>query len=578
MSNKRAFIALFFYFLLQANVYSLTLIDEHSFFQDTTKIAKEKKGALGFIKKLFHHSDSAKLAKKFIHQHHKLLKDNKTPTFASEIKNAVLKDSIFKTGKDFELGYEVFGWYPYWEKDYYKYLNFSLLSTIAYFSYEVDPKTGEATSTHDWSTSPLIDSIQKYPDKKILLTVSNFGQNNNKRFLKNTTAVDQLVKNLIKLLGDRKGHGVCIDFEGVDKRQKAAYTSFLLTLSNRLKKANKEYQVYITLPSVNWSDALDFKSINQSVDKFVIMGYDYYGKTSTVAGPVSPLDSGKEWEPYNLTTSVDYYLDNNIPSAKILLALPTYGSLWETKSQSLQSKAKEFIGNRTFSYIKSEIEKNEQIYIEPISKSAYSTYSIKENKNQYRQCWFENDSSFVYKTRLIKDKKLGGIGLWALGYDKGYNDIWRVISAEMVKPTEEITSAGTETDSTNTSSSSIFSGISKKLGLTDPTSKINTVERKLVSITNYKNVLLYTMSFILFFACVGFLWAMFSPNTRASFFNDASLKSYYIGLMLLLAIVVFRMLGWIEDNTVMLIIGFLLGLVAFYLANKIVERKKKELP
>jgi len=575
MSNKRAFIALFFFLLLQSNAYAVTLIKEYSFFQDTTKVIKKKKGAIQFIKKLFHHSDSSKLAKKFIHQHHKLLKDNKIPTFASQVKNITLKDSIFKTEKGFKLGYEVFGWYPYWEKDYYKYLNFSLLSTIAYFSYEVDPDTGNAVSIHDWLTTPLIDSIQKFPDKKILLTVSNFGQENNRKFLKNTNAIDQLVKNLIKLLEDRKGNGVCVDFEGVNKKEKEEYTSFLITLSNRIKKANKNYKVYITLPSVNWSDALDFKSINQSVDKFVIMGYDYYGKTSTVAGPVSPLNSGKEWEPYNLTTSVDYYLENKIPSNKILLALPTYGSLWETKTQSLQSKAKEFIGNRTFSYIKSEIEKNEQIYIEPVSKSAYSTYSIKEDKNQYRQCWFENDSSFVYKTRLIKDKKLGGLGLWALGYDKGYNDIWKVISDEMAMPKKEMTQA--HLDSIR-NSGSVFSSISEKLGLMDPNSKINKVEKKLVTISNYKNVLLYTMSFILFFACLGFLVAMFSSNTRASFFNDSSLKGYYIGLMLLLAIVVFRMLGWIQDNTVMLIIGFLLGLVAFYMANKIVEQKKKELP
>ncbi len=573
---------MFFFLLFQSSVYSLTLIEAYSFVQDTSEVTKKTKGALGFIKKLFHHNDSSKLAKKFIHQHHKLLKDTKKSTFATGIKKILHKDSVFKTRKDFELGYEVFGWYPYWEKDYYKYLNFSLLSTVAYFSYEVNPKTGNAITTHDWSTTPLIDSIQQYSDKKILLTVSNFGQKNNRSFLNNTKAVDQLVKNLIKLLADRKGNGICIDFEGVAKKEKEEYTSFLLTLSNELKKANKDYLVYITLPSVNWSEALEFASINQSVDKFVIMGYDYYGKTSTVAGPVSPLESGKEWEPYNLTTSVDYYLENKIPGEKLLLALPTYGSIWETKTQSLQSKAKAFIGNRTFSYIKTEIEKNEQIYIEPLSKSAYSTYSIKGNKKQYRQCWFENDSSFVYKTKLIKDKKLAGIGLWALGYDKGYNDIWKVISTEMSKPAkksiDEETAVATNDSIGNNDSNSIFSGITKKLGLTDPDSKINTVEKKLISITNYKNILLYTMSFILFFACVGFLGAMCTPNTRASFFNDASLKGYYIGLMLLLAIVVFRMIGWIEDNTVMLTVGFLLGILAFYLANKIIERKKKELP
>ena len=577
MNIKRAFILVLFFLFFQSYAYSksVALTKEYSLYQDTTKVLKKAKGKLSFIKKLFHHSDSAKLARKFIHQHHKELKEKQSPTFVTDTDTVKLKNIVFKTKKNFQLGYEVFGWYPYWEKDYYKYLNYNLLSTIAYFSYEVDPKSGNAITTHDWDTTPIVDSIKAYPDKKILLTVSNFGEKNNRKFLKNTTAVNQLVENLIQLLEQRKGNGVCIDFEGVAKSQKEEYTSFLLTLSNKLKKANKDYLVYITLPSVNWSEALDFNSINQTVDKFVIMGYDYYGKTSSVAGPVSPLNSDKTWEPYNLTTSVDYYLENKIPNNKLLLALPTYGSLWETKTQSLQSKVKNYIGSRTFSYIKKNIEGNEQIYIEPISKSVYSSFSIKGDKNQFRQCWFENDSSFVYKTKLIKEKKLGGLGIWALGYDKGYDDIWNVINVEMAVESEN--SDEKEQDSVK-NASSIFSKIVNTLGLKDPKSKINTVEEKLVSITNYKNVLLYTMSFVLFFACVGFIWAMFSPNTRAGFFNNTSLKGYYIGLMLLLAIVIFRILDAIDDFIVMLIIGFLLGVLAFYIANGIVERKKKELP
>lgn len=551
--------------------------------QDSSKIVKKAAKEVGFLKKLFHHDDSTKLARKFVHQHHKLLKDKKTLTFATDTKNVDLKSSFLDTDENFELGYEVFGWYPYWEKDYYKYINFSLLSTIAYFSYEVNPETGNAISTHDWETTALIDSIRMHPNKRILLTVSNFGEKNNRNFLRNPKAIDQLISNLITLLAKRKGDGVCIDFEGVKSKEKDEYTGFLLSLSSRLKKANKDYKIYITLPSVNWSESLEFEALGQAVDTFVIMGYDYYGKTSNVAGPVSPLESGKSWEPYNLTTSVDYYLQNKIPSQKLILALPTYGSLWETKNQSLQSKVKNYIGSRTYSYIRSEIENKESIYLEPISKSAYSAYRIKTDNatTQYRQCWFENDSSFVYKTRLIKEKKLAGLGLWALGYDKGYDDIWKIISTELSKSAKEAStgSTGSNEDSITTNSSkSIVTHITEALGLTDPNSKINRVEKKLVSVTNYKTILLYIMSFTLFFACIGFLAAMIFPNTRASFFNDASLKSYYIALILLLAIVVFRMQNWIDNKVVILIIGFILGGFAFYIVNKIVEKRKKDLP
>ena len=164
---------------------------------------------------------------------------------------------------------------------------------------------------------------------------------------------------------------------------------------------------------------------------------------------------------------------------------------------------------------------------------------------------------------------------------KGYDDIWKIISTELSKSAKEASTGSTgssEDSSTTNSSKSIVTHITEALGLTDPNSKINRVEKKLVSVTNYKTILLYIMSFTLFFACIGFLAAMIFPNTRASFFNDASLKSYYIALILLLAIVVFRMQNWIDNKIVILIIGFILGGFAFYIVNKIVEKRKKDLP
>ncbi len=567
-------------FVAQQSIGATLLIKKTSPVQDSTQLLKKRSKAVKFFKKILHHNDTTKQANKFIHQHHKLLKDNKTVTFSTDVDT--ITPITLATPKDFALDYEVFGWYPYWEKEYYKQLNFSLLSTIAYFSYEVDPKTGQAITTHDWDTTALIDTIRTYPNKRILLTVSNFGQKNNHKFLRNPNAVATLTANLIDVLAKRGADGVCIDFEGVAKKEKSHYTSFLLTLSNRLKKADKEYKIYITVPSVNWNKSIDFEAINQAVDRFVIMGYDYYGKASTVAGPVAPLDSGKTWEPYNLTNSIDYYINNGISSSKIILALPTYGSLWETKNLDLKSKIKKYIGSRTYSYIKSSIETNEAIYIEPLSKSAYSAYAIKGKPSEYRQCWFENDSSFIFKTQLIQEKKLKGLGIWALGYDKGYSDIWDVIRTELSQTTT--TNSLDNTRSTNntatdtTAGKSIISQIVNTLGLQDPNGKINTVEKQLAGITNYQTILLYTMSFLLFFGSIGFLIAIVSPNTRNNFFNDTALKGYYIAGLLLLAVTIFRIQNWIDNYTIIFILGFLLGVFALYIANKLIEKKRKNLP
>ena len=51
----------------------------------------------------------------------------------------------------------VFGWHPYWSNGLEANYDWSLMSDLSYFSYDVDANTGEATSTHSWATASVID-------------------------------------------------------------------------------------------------------------------------------------------------------------------------------------------------------------------------------------------------------------------------------------------------------------------------------------------------------------------------------------------------------------------------------------
>ena len=52
----------------------------------------------------------------------------------------------------------VFGWHPYWVGSAYNNYDWNLLSDLSYFSYEVNPSTGNANSTHNWATANAVDS------------------------------------------------------------------------------------------------------------------------------------------------------------------------------------------------------------------------------------------------------------------------------------------------------------------------------------------------------------------------------------------------------------------------------------
>ncbi|MBQ19982.1 MAG: hypothetical protein CMD31_04440 [Flavobacteriales bacterium] len=542
---------------------------ESTFKKELKKIEK----TLSF-KNFFHHSDSSKLANQFIHQHHQLIKGKKDYPYNVDHEKMKLKVQAYKASTKFKLDYEVFGWYPNWEGDLYKNLNYSLLTTIAYFSYEVDPSTGNPTTIYDWETTPLIDSA-KANDVKVLLTVTNFGQSNNKAFLNNDKAIKNLITQLKELLKKRGSDGVCLDFEGVNGSQKAVYAKFISLLSQELKKENSNYLIYITVPSVDWAKSLDFEALIPVVDQFVIMGYGYYGSTSSVAGPVAPSESGKIWEPYNLSTSIDYYLANAVPSSKLIMALPYYGVMWDTKTGDRGAKVEKFIGNRTYDYIKTKVEgKVAPVQYDTVSYTAWCSYVVDDGDTHYRQCWFDNDSTIAVKLNLIKYKKLKGMGIWALGYDKGYSNLWEVIAVNLTNTTVNYNGTVTnDADTLNNDTSSTVNNSTASFW-----KKLTDIEGMLQEVTNYKTVLLFIMTLVVLFGGAGFVIAMFQPDTRMFFFSNTVYKIYYSAFVLLFLLVVLRWINIINDLSIALILGFIVGAVAIYFINKYIEKINKEMP
>lgn len=522
------------------------------------------------FKNLIHHTDSIRKVSEFVHEKHKEARSDSNYLYEVNRRNLNLKTEVYKAGSTFNPKYEIFAWYPAWEGKYYEKINYSLLSTIAYFSYEVNPKNGQAKTANNWNNTPLLDSTKKHGVNS-LLTITCFGQQNNKLFLSNHVSIKTLIKNVIKLVEDRDANGICIDFEGVAKAQKQEYADFVTQISQAIRRKNKGLKLYITLPSVDWAQSIDFETVIPMVDRFVIMGYGYYGPSSKVAGPVANLFSGKIWEPFNLSTSIDYYLANKIPAEKLIMALPFYGSIWETENQKVPSPSRKYLGARSFDYIKTSV--NGAVRYDSISKSAWISYIVSDNEsNSYRQCWFDNDSTLSVKLNYIKSRHLAGMGIWALGYDKGFPELWDAIAQNMcntsIKPgygiftKDSLTSAKTDSISSKTTFQK----------------QIDNLESVLKTFTDYQTVLLYTLCFVSFFGGVGFVIAMFMPDTRIFFFGNTAYTIYYSAFVLFFVIVISRWTNLITNSELALLIGFLIGGVTIGKVKQMLDRINQEKP
>ena len=333
-----------------------------------------------------------------------------------------------------DTAYKVFGWHPYWSGDAYKSYNFSLLSMISYFSYEVNPKTGFYDDIHNWRETALVDSAKKY-DCKVLLTLSLFGADANRQFLRSSSSQKNLIATAITLIRERDADGITLDFENTPASEKEAFINFIIDLATSLKQEDEDYMLTIALPAVDFESVYVFEEINTYVDYFVMMGYEYHGVNSKLAGPVAPLNNGSKWNGFNLASSVDEYLANGVTPKKLLLGVPYYGAEWITDDLKFPSPARDFVQYYSYRQAKRIAGKSEgEIDMESYSKfHAYSDMAY-----NYRQLWFEDSVTLAAKYDWVKEKKIGGIGIWALGFDNGHDELWKLLANKFAYSDEKM--------------------------------------------------------------------------------------------------------------------------------------------
>lgn len=340
------------------------------------------------------------------------------------LRKASQKTKSQKKGR-YHPNYNVLAWHLYSMGSAYKSYNFGMLSTICYFSYQVNPETGGYHTIHQWKSTSLVDSAQRY-GTEVYLTVSNFGAHDNAVFLTRPHNWQTLSDSLSQLLVERDANGVNLDFEGVPKKYKMAFTHFIQRLSQDLKRKNPQWKVSLCLYARDWHDIFDIAALDSYVDFYTLMGYDYYGSFSKTTGPVTPYTSSRKFGK-GLKSSVQYYLNKGVPKNKLIVGLPYYGAEWYTSSEEIGSQVDGFRSHPPYSAIR-KYDLDSMGLTAKFDTASQSTYLIiQDSTHRYRQLFFEDSRSLSIKLQWMKDQDLAGPGIWALGYDEGYPQLWEVL-------------------------------------------------------------------------------------------------------------------------------------------------------
>ena len=60
--------------------------------------------------------------------------------------------------------------------------------------------------------------------------------------------------------------------------------------------------------------------------------------------------------------------------------------------------------------------------------NSMSPWIVYEEGGEIRQIYFEDETSLGLKFDLAKQSGLGGVAIWAMGYDDGFDDLWELVA------------------------------------------------------------------------------------------------------------------------------------------------------
>jgi MYXO-CTERM domain-containing protein len=322
----------------------------------------------------------------------------------------------------------VFGWYPSWEQatgtaDW----RWDLLTHVGYFSADLDA-TGTVTAWNGWKTgagAALITEAHAH-GVKVVLTVTCFGSSTIHGAV--TAGHDAAIAALVDGVTSVGGDGIDLDFEAMSSADKDAFTTFTTDLAAALRAQNPSAHISLAMPSVNWSGAYDYVALAAVADALIIMGYDYYYSASD-PGPCAPLTSGSLWSSYDETWSVDDYLKTLGTGlrAKIWLGVPLYGYDYPSTSATVPGTARG--SAKAILYKSTEVDATTYGRLwDTASQTPYYEYDATDG---WHQVWYDDGESLGLKFDMVNAKDIGGIGLWALGYEGTSGTMWTAIETHL---------------------------------------------------------------------------------------------------------------------------------------------------
>lgn len=351
----------------------------------------------------------------------------------------------------------IYGYLPWWSIEKIKYLQLDKLTHLAYFGLYLekdgtftkttegeDGSTIKETGLDKWENSKELTNLIykcKQADVRVAVTVISHIDADNDAFLNCRECWNTLLDNLKREMDAKGIKDVNLNFEhaeGTVDEISAKFAEFVKFLNEELDKTYGDSFVVVSAFADSATQARvssDLDNLGRYADGIFIMAYDYHRPESETVGPVSPVAGGGGSD---VTSTINDFL-TKVPPSKIILGLPYYGYNWLVEDEGEYAKRipgseeNGFSQSQTYESVMDTIlEVDPDIKWNEEGKVPYFTYVSPETV-ELRTVYYENEESLKAKYDLVKKYDLGGVGIWALGYDGGYKELWDLLYKEFIK-------------------------------------------------------------------------------------------------------------------------------------------------
>lgn len=349
-----------------------------------------------------------------------------------------------------DMSKRTIGFAPSWQLDKMQSIRLDLITDLNYFSLTVDDQghfaTKNAKGEDDegwtaWNDTPANDLIAKSQIMGVHtgLTISLLNNQKIRTFLISDSNQATLIDAAVVQVKRKHLKSINLDFEYTGEPLEdlpAKYTAFVIKMKQELdaKVPGTELEMNLMARSGRDPGLFEIEKLNSSIDQFIVMSYDYYTGGSDSAGPVAPMN-GYSTKKYFFDVTTTYGdLVKLVSPDKIIMGIPYYGYDWPVKDKanprSLALKQSDTNGYvETLSYGRARSDTTftgDSCHFDELAQEEWCGYTDPKTGKD-RVAWFENTQSIKTKYDFAKQQGFAGIGIWSLGYDRDYPDLWDIM-------------------------------------------------------------------------------------------------------------------------------------------------------